>query len=413
MSGAKIANIDLIKQVNYAAVYRLIDKMGPISRVEIAKQSELAPASVTKITRQFIDHGLIQETAPQASTGGRRAISLIPITDNFQLVSAKLGRGYLKLALYDLAANMLASSKCAIDVLEEAAVEQAILGAIDRFIWGNSERITQLISIALTMPGLINPQTGVVIYIPHYQIRNYPLSERMRQHFGLPCYVGNDTRALALAEHYCGASQDSLDSVLINVHQGVGAGIITQGKVFLGHNRNVGEIGHIQLDPLGKRCHCGNFGCLETILSNGALLEQVRLHLSEGHTSVLNTDNLSIEGLCQAALEGDKLARRVLGRAGEYLGRAIGIMVNLFNPQKVLLAGEITAATHILLPAIRRCVAHQSLPAFHQELPIIPASFQQQTTMGGFALVKRALREEDLLLQIMAASGPLSPLEAP
>ena len=107
MTGGQIANVDLIKQVNSAVVYRLIDLQGPISRVKIAELSQLAPASVTKITRQLIEHGLIRETSPQASTGGRRAISLTTIKHRFQFVSAKLGRGYLQLSLYDLDGKLM------------------------------------------------------------------------------------------------------------------------------------------------------------------------------------------------------------------------------------------------------------------------------------------------------------------
>jgi N-acetylglucosamine repressor len=99
------------------------------------------------------------------------------------------------------------------------------------------------------MPGLVNPESGMVIYTPTYQIRNLGLAKLLEHHFNLPCYVGNDTRSLALAEHFFGESRDCMDSILVSVHQGTGSGIITKGKVFLGHNRNVGEIGHIQVEP--------------------------------------------------------------------------------------------------------------------------------------------------------------------
>ena len=100
-------------------------------------------------------------------------------------------------------------------------------------------------------------------------------------------------------------------------------------------------------------------------------------------------------------MAGDELARSVIENVGEHLGRAIAITVNLFNPQKVLIAGEITAAEEILIPAIHRCVEHQSLPSFHRGLPIVKARFQNQPTIGGFALVKRSLLEGDLLQIIM------------
>ncbi|MFV2801318.1 ROK family protein, partial [Escherichia coli] len=90
----------------------------------------------------------------------------------------------------------------------------------------------------------------------------------LEERFKVTCFVGHDIRSLALAEHYFGASQDCEDSILVRVHRGTGAGIISNGRIFIGRNGNVGEIGHIQVEPLGERCHCGNFGCLETIAAN-------------------------------------------------------------------------------------------------------------------------------------------------
>lgn len=401
MTGGQIANVDLIKQVNSAAVYRLIDLQGPISRVKIAELSQLAPASVTKITRQLIEHGLIKETSPQASTGGRRAISLTTIKHRFQFVSAKLGRGYLQLSLYDLDGKELDQHVIQVTEIDQQPVVDMLLREIGAFIDANRERCRNLISIALTMPGLVNPESGMVIYTPKYQIRNLGLAKLLENHFNLPCYVGNDTRSLALAEHFFGESRDCMDSILVSVHQGTGSGIITKGQVFLGQNRNVGEIGHIQVEPLGKRCHCGNFGCLETIASNEAIIDKVKELISRGHQSALQEKHITIQEVCKAALAGDELARSVIENVGEHLGRAVAITVNLFNPQKVLIAGEITAAEEILFPAIRRCVEHQSLPSFHRGLPIVKARFQNQPTYGGFALVKRALLEGDLLQIIM------------
>lgn len=192
MTGGQIANVDLIKQVNSAAVYRLIDLQGPISRVKIAELSQLAPASVTKITRQLIEHGLIKETSPQASTGGRRAISLTTIKHRFQFVSAKLGRGYLQLALYDLDGKELDQHITQVTEIEQQPVVDMLLREIGAFIDSQQDRSRNLISIALTMPGLVNPESGMVIYTPKYQIRNLALAKLLENHFNLPCYVGND-----------------------------------------------------------------------------------------------------------------------------------------------------------------------------------------------------------------------------
>ncbi|MFC3914462.1 ROK family protein [Pseudaeromonas sharmana] len=401
MTEGQIANIDLVKQVNAAAVYRIIDQQGPVSRIQIAEICQLAPASITKITRQMLEHGLIREEALLESTGGRRAIALVAEQQQFQFISCRLGRKSLHIGLYNLAAAELDRVELPFTEREREPVIARLKSELTSFIAKRSKQIDKLIGLAITLPGLVNPESGEVLYMPSLALAGSPLAHEMEQHFGLPTFIGNDTRSLALAEHFFGASRDCQDSILVSVHNGTGAGIISKGKVLLGQNRNVGEIGHIQVERFGKRCQCGNFGCLETIVSNPAILERSRELLSRGHASSLDAEQLSMTSLCIAAQQGDALAVEVIRQTGEYLGQTIAIMVNLFNPQKVLLAGEIVAAFNLLLPAIRQCVEHQSLPSFHQHLPIERAHFQSQPTMGGVALIKRALLEGDLLQRIM------------
>lgn len=403
MTNGQIANIDLVKQVNAAIVYRLIDQQGPISRIQIAESSQLAPASVTKITRQLLEHGLIREEALQESTGGRRAISLVAERQAFQFISCRLGRHALHLGLYNLDATELAREEIPLTEREAMPVVQRLIASMDAFRSQHQGRIRQLIALAVTLPGLVNPETGDVLYTPTLSLAGIPLARHLQEHFGLPAYVGNDTRGLALAEHFFGNSMDCEDSILISVHNGTGAGIISRGKVLIGHNRNVGEIGHIQVERFGKRCQCGNYGCLETIAANAAIVARCREWLQQGHASVLQADidQLTIARICQAAHDGDRMASALIEEVAEYLGRTVAIMINLFNPEKILIAGEIMAADNVLLPAIRRCIEHQSLPSFHQDLPIVAARFQSQPAMGGVAMVKRALLEGDLLQRLM------------
>ncbi len=121
----------------------------------------------------------------------------------------------------------------------------------------------------------------------------------------MTCFVGHDIRSLALAEHYFGASQDCEDSILVRVHRGTGAGIISNGRIFIGRNGNVGEIGHIQVEPLGERCHCGNFGCTETIAANAAIEQRVLNLLKQGYQEPCATGRLHHQNYLQSRDKGD------------------------------------------------------------------------------------------------------------
>lgn len=397
----QIGNIDLVKQLNSAVVYRLIDQQGPISRIQIAEQSQLAPASVTKITRQLLERGFIKEVDQQASTGGRRAISIICETRPFHTVAVRLGRYDATIALYNLQGRMLAEEHYSLPEKTQETLETALFKAIDHFIDTHQRRIRELIAISVVLPGLVDPFAGMVRYMPHISIDNWPLVQHLQQHFKTHSFVGHDIRSLALAEHYFGATQDCQDSILIRVHRGTGAGILVNGQIFLGSNGNVGEIGHIQIDPLGERCHCGNFGCLETVVSNAAIEKRIRNLLEQGYPSKLTPEECQISAICKAANRGDALAREVIEHAGQNLGKAISIAVNLFNPQQVVIAGEIAEAEKILLPAIQRCVNTQVLKDFRNNLPIVISELQHLSAIGAFALVKRAMLNGVLLQRLL------------
>ncbi|HDY8175339.1 TPA: ROK family protein [Vibrio vulnificus] len=402
MNGGQIGNVDLVKQLNSAAVYRLIDQQGPISRIQVADVSQLAPASVTKITRQLLERGLIKEVAQQASTGGRRAISLTTEVKPFHSVAVRLGRDYVQFCLYDLGGTALAQDQHDFRYTNQSDLQQGLTALLKDFISRSQDKIDQLIATGITLPGLVNPTTGVVEYMPNTDIDKLALGEIIREKFGIECFVGNDVRGMALAEHYFGASQDCQDSILVSVHRGTGAGIIVNGQVFLGFNRNVGEIGHIQIDPLGEQCQCGNFGCLETVAANPAIIQRVKKLIAQGYESSLaKLDHITIQDVCNHALEGDELAQQSLARVGNQLGKAIAITINLFNPQKIVIAGDITAAKDIVFPAIQRNVENQSLKTFHNQLPIVASQIDKQPTMGAFAMIKRAMLNGVLLQKLL------------
>ncbi|CAH0539105.1 DNA-binding transcriptional regulator NagC [Vibrio marisflavi] len=402
MNGGQIGNVDLVKQLNSAAVYRLIDQHGPISRIQVADVSQLAPASVTKITRQLLERGLIKEVAQQASTGGRRAISLQTEVEPFHSLAVRLGRDYIHFSLYDLAGNELASTNNEFFYTTQEELTEGVVHQISYFLKNHQYTIKQLIAIGIVLPGLVNPETGSVEYVPGIKVERLELGKILKSQFNVQCFVGNDVRGMALAEHYFGASQDCQDSILVSVHRGTGSGIIVNGQVFLGFNRNVGEIGHIQIDPLGEQCQCGNFGCLETIAANPAIVKRVRQLVAQGYESSLSDlPQITIRDVCIHANNGDELAQQSLIRVGNQLGKAIAITVNLFNPQKIIIAGDITQSKDILFPAIRRNVENQSLKTFHSDLPIVESQLNDQPSMGAFAMVKRAMLNGVLLQKLL------------
>lgn len=400
---AQPGHIDHIKQVNAGRVYKLIDQKGPISRIDLSKESELAPASITKITRELIDAHLIHETTVQeAISRGRPAVGLQTNNEGWQFLSMRLGRGYLTIALHELGGEVLIDTKIEIHEIDQDDVLQRLLFEVEEFFQTYADQLDRVTSIAITLPGLVNSEKGIVLQMPHYNVNNLALGPEIYKATGLPVFIANDTRAWALAEKLFGHSQDVDNSILISIHHGLGAGIILDGRVLQGRNGNIGELGHIQIDRNGKRCHCGNIGCLETVASSQAIREQVAERIANGEASSLSEiAEITIEDICSAAAEGDPLAVEVIEQLGAYLGAAIAIVINLFNPEKILIGGVINQAKSVLYPAIQHCIEQQSLPVYHQDLKLVESRFYKQATMPGAALIKQALYDGLLLMKVV------------
>ncbi|QFT10279.1 ROK family protein [Vibrio sp. THAF190c] len=400
---AQPGHIDHIKQVNAGRVYKLIDLKGPISRIDLSKQSELAPASITKITRELMEAHLIHETTVQeATTRGRPAVGLQTNNEGWQFLSMRLGRGYLTIALHELGGDVLIDTKIDIHERDQEDVLARLLHEIDEFFQTYAEQLDRVTSIAVTLPGLVNSEQGIVLQMPHYNVENLALGPEIYKETGLPVFIANDTRAWALAEKLFGNSQDNDNSVLISIHHGLGAGIILDGRVLQGRHGNIGELGHIQIDKQGKLCHCGNRGCLETVASSQAIRERVKERIAQGESSSLEgIEDVTIEQICAAAAEGDPMAVEVIEQLGHYLGSAIAIVINLFNPEKILIGGVVNQAKNVLYPAIQKCIEEQSLKVYHQDLELMESRFYKQATMPGAALIKQALYDGQLLMKVI------------
>ncbi|SJN55450.1 ROK family protein [Vibrio ruber] len=403
MYTAQPGHIDHIKQINAGRVYKLIDQKGPISRIDLSKESELAPASITKITRELIDAHLIHETTVQeAISRGRPAVGLQTRNEGWQFLSIRLGRGYLTIALHELSGDVLIDTKIDIHEVDQDDLLARLFHEIEEFFLTYTQQLERVTAIAVTLPGLVDAENGVVLQMPHYNVDNLALGAEIYQVTGLPVFIANDTRAWALAEKLFGHSQDDDNSVLISIHNGLNAGVIVNGRVLQGKHGNIGDLGHIQIDPQGLLCHCGNRGCLETVTSSKALREQAMSRIANGEQSSLSRlKEISIEDICIAAAQGDPLSCDIMDRLGRHLGQAIAIVINMFNPEKVLIGGVINQAKAIVYPPMLKYIESQCNPAYREQVKIVESRFYKQSTMPGAALIKQALYDGSLLMTIV------------
>jgi len=198
-----------------------------------------------------------------------------------------------------------------------------------------------------------------------------------------------------------GASRGARGVIQVVIDHNVGEGVVTGGRLLHAGSSSLVEIGHTQVDPYGKRCYCGNHGCLETIASIDSVLELAQQRMNQSMGSLLHGQPLNVETLCEAAVKGDLLAQDIIAGVGTNVGRILAIMVNLFNPQKILIGSPLNRASDILFPAIANCIRQQALPAYSRNTLVESTQFTNQGTMAGAALVKDALYTGSLLIRLL------------
>ncbi|STV53296.1 N-acetylglucosamine-6P-responsive transcriptional repressor NagC [Klebsiella pneumoniae subsp. ozaenae] len=219
---------------------------------------------MTKITRQLIERGLIKEVDQQASTGGRRAISIIAETRNFNAIGVRLGRyGRHSGPWYDLSSKTLEEEHFPLPERTQETLEHALLNIIATFYRKLSAQNSRADRYLSDPAGLVDPESGVIRYMPHIAVENWGLvGGRWRNASTLPALLATISAAWRWPSTILAQARIAKTPFWCACTAVPGAGIISNGRIFIGRNGNVGEIGHIQVDPLGERCHCGNFGCL-------------------------------------------------------------------------------------------------------------------------------------------------------
>jgi len=267
------------------------------------------------------------------------------------------------------------------------------IAAIARSLYDESEEKSAIVGIGLGSPGLINAEEGIVHFSPNFEgWHDIPLVRYVKDALGelrmLPVFLENDVNAMTLGEVTFGAGRGARYVVGMTLGTGVGGGIVIDGSVYHGASNTAGEIGHMTVLPDGRRCGCGNYGCLEALVGTAGLLERTRAKIAAGARSRLeaNLDNLTPRVIADAAKEGDEVAREIFAESGRYIGIVLGSIANLLNPEIAVIGGGISAAgEELLFRHIRDEVNRRAMDVPAQTMRIVPAALGNDAGMAGAA----------------------------
>jgi len=239
------------------------------------------------------------------------------------------------------------------------AVIQAVMESARQALKEAGISPSELTAVGIGAPGLSNPSTGVLYTSPNLPgWQDVPLRDIIAQELGRTAYLINDANAAAIGEFYYGAGRGAHNFIYITVSTGIGGGIIINGELYTGPTGTAGEVGHMVIDDNGPLCNCGNRGCWETLASGRALAAEAKRLIKKGTSTTIleqaggTIDKVNAEAVHQAALAGDKLASRLIARNAYYLGVGLANLINIFNPEVIVIGGGLASiGDMLLLPA--------------------------------------------------------------
>ena len=337
------------------SILRLIWREHKISRAEISRLMNLSRSTVTEIIRELLHTGFVAEVGIGESNGGRKPILLEFQDDAKVILGIDIGATHISVALTNLRGKLLLWKEKKFAVREDPdgtlqLIEELCSECLSTFKLESS----MLLSIGVSVPSPVDPIRPEYLsetIIPAWHGKSG--LEKLREKYGVPVYLDNDANLGALAEHWWGVGKNVNDLIFVKISNGIGAGYIMGGKLYRGSKGIAGEMSHMPIDPNGRLCGCGLRGCLATVVSAWALQERVKTLANLYPNSSLLNSNLSIIDIEDAALAGDPLAVQVVLEAANYLTIAVTSLVNLMNPDMIIIGGSLSRLGDLVLKPIQ------------------------------------------------------------
>lgn len=367
---------------------------GDYSLADLSKELNTSIPTITKLVGELIDEGFLVDMGKQGTTGGRRP-SIYGLNPSAgYLVGTEVRRKSISVAVTNFKGQLIDYYKEVPFVLKNS---EESFRELCKLVTDLIEKIgvshDHVLAYGFNLSGRVNNETG---YCFTYFIgEDRPIAAFLEDELKCPVYVENDSRAMTYGEYICGVANNEEDMLFINVAWGLGMGMITDGKLSYGKSGFSGEIGHFPLLDNDQMCHCGKIGCLETGASGSAIYRIFTEKLSEGRASTLaerfnKGEEITLDDILNAANEEDVLAIEVVEEIGTVLGRAIAGLINIFNPELVVIGGTVSNVKEYLLLPIRSAIQKHSLNMVNKDTTIKLSKLGEKAGPVGACMLSRS-----------------------
>lgn len=382
-------NNKYLKELNKAAILDLIRTTRGISRKALADRTGLSPTATGAIVRELLGAQFIREVGEGKSSGGRKPVMLEINPDSYYSFGFDIDMRFIYTVVLDITGKVHYEEKW--ENHSSLTPEQAVdrIGRIyDTVVSSLKIKKDRILGVGVSIPGMLDITTRRIFLAPNLGWSNVDIRESLSQRLDAPVYLDNEARCSAFCENWLGICKGVEDFVCINIESGIGAGVFVRGKICRGYTGSAGEVGHISVDENGPRCKCGNVGCLETMASINAMAERYREMASKTNPDVSgNTIDQNFEALLAGALDGNRACLEILKEAAVSLGKAIGYLINAFNPQTIVIGKKFPRYAKLVIDDIAESAAKTALAHLAENCSIVPSSFGENSSALGAAII--------------------------
>ncbi len=347
--------------VNRSLILELIRQEGVCSRAKLAQLSGLKQTTISNIINEFISCGIVVETGLMSGSRGRRSIGLRFNDEKFKVIGVRMTRTAFYIALFGLSGQIFGTKQYKISQKENVQVTiTRIRTAIQ--VTRNENSSSEILDVAMAMPGPYREDQDRLLFVTELSgWQNFPIKEALNKDLNIPVYIVNDANAGALAQVWYRGRSQIKNQIYVLAGQGIGSGIIENGKLVTGNSGIAGEFGHNTINFDGPACECGNHGCLEKYCSFLVFRENIMKRLQAGEKSSLCGKEISSAEIAQAVQNGDLVARSEYKKICGFLAIGIINLINQFNPGLIVIGDELAQIDPDLLLSIVNIKVHQCI----------------------------------------------------
>jgi predicted NBD/HSP70 family sugar kinase len=380
-----------LRRVNRQNLLRLIYFNEPISRLELSQLSGFSPATVSNLVSNLLEQNLIMQAGFEESQGGRPRESLRINPDYGYFIGVEVAETHIYSELFNIRLKPIADVRYEISPDENSpdAIVDYIVNGI-RYVQAQaSVSNDEILAAGIGLPGIVNRVGGVSVFAPNWGWSNIPLLHLLRHKLDINFQLDSGRQALALAEARFGAGRGASELAVLLIGTGVGAGVISQGRLLRGITNSAGEWGHTCVDITGPACRCGGYGCVEAFVGAPGIIRQLHEIAPTSPLLQVSSQKGIVRALRDAALEGDSVAVKVMDGVTRWLGVGIANLVNLVNPERIIIGGWCGALLNpYILPRLPRLISHYALDEPAAAVEILPTELELEgVSLGAASLV--------------------------